>query len=55
MKDCDSYFDDFVGKMSRKQAIYDKAEELYRQALEINRKAYGELHPQVAENLDSLG
>jgi tetratricopeptide (TPR) repeat protein len=49
------YFYIFSICFFRKQAIYDKAEELYREALEINRKAFGELHPQVAESLDGLG
>jgi hypothetical protein len=39
----------------RLQSLYDKATELYEEALAINRSNFGNSHPSVAECLDSLG
>lgn len=34
---------------------YDGAEKVYLRALEINRRVFGEDHPEVAENLNGYG
>lgn len=43
------------GVLQRELGNYQKAEELYRKALALDRKLYGALHPEVAFDLHNLG
>lgn len=43
-----------VADVYRKQAVFDKAQALYHQALAIFRINFGNSHPQVAEILSCL-
>lgn len=44
-----------LGGVYQKQENYEKAEELYQQALDINKKIFGDNHPATAYILNNLG